>query len=371
MKVARYHYAAQFNAASFDSLVARIADILRRGDYVPSPEGRAFEEAFAAFVGTRFARGVGCGTDALVLTLRALGIGPGDEVITQANTFYATAAAIVLAGATPVLVDADEESFLIDEAQVRAAIGPATRAIIPVHLYGKPTPMLGLQRLAERHGLALVEDAAQAHGAMIHGRPVGSFGIAGCFSFHPSKNLAAASDGGAVVTNDARLAELIDAHRTHGQLVQHEHVVLGTNSKLDAIQSLILLDKLPHLHAWNAMRASAAAAYRAALDGTGLRYQRSDAGEVHANHLFPVRSRSRDELMRHLQHCGVDAVVRYPYPIHLQPPFSRFHLRAGSFPVSEALARELLCLPMRPDLSPDEIAHVADAVHAFTKEHAA
>ena len=207
MRVNRYNYPAQFERG-VDGVIERIRTILLRGDYVPSDEGRDFEEAFARFVGVAHARTVGCGTDALILTMRALGVGPGDEVITQANTFYATAAAIVAVGATPVLVDADDETFLIDESQAVQRITGRTRAIIVVHLYGKPTPMLHLLEAATKRGIVIIEDAAQAHGAMIHGKQVGSFGVAGCFSFHPSKNLAAAGDGGCVVTENLALAEV-------------------------------------------------------------------------------------------------------------------------------------------------------------------
>ncbi len=364
VRVARYNYAAQFEG-DVDDIVDRIRSILLRGEYVPSPEGAQFESAFARFVGTRFALGVGCGTDALILSLRALGIGAGDEVVTQANTFYATAAAIAVTGATPVLVDADDETFLIDQGQVAAAITSRTRAVIPVHLYGKPTPMLGLLRLAADHGFAVVEDAAQAHGAVIHGRQVGSFGTAGCFSFHPSKNLAAASDGGCVTTGDARLARLLDAHRTHGQLVQHEHIVLGVNSKLDAIQSAILIAKLRRLPDWNERRRRIARFYRDGLAGLGLRFQREDPGELHAYHLFQVRTAERDALLAHLRRAGVDATVRYPHPVHLQPPFSGYGWRRGMFPVAEALADQLLCLPIRPDMPHAEAEYVVGAVRAF------
>ncbi len=370
VRVARYNYEAQFEGG-IDELVATIRAVLLRGEYVPSPEGAQFEAAFARFVGSRFAVGVGCGTDALILSLRALGIGPGDEVVTQANSFYATAAAIAVAGATPVLVDADEESFLIDQAQVRAALTARTRAIIPVHLYGKPTPMLELLRLAAEQGLAVVEDAAQAHGAVIHGRGVGSFGAAGCFSFHPSKNLAAASNGGCVTTDDEGLRRSLDAHRTHGQLVQHEHVVLGVNSKLDAIQSAILLAKLRHLRDWNERRRRIARFYREQLADLELRFQRDDPDELHVYHLFQVRLEARDRLLDHLQHAGVDATVRYPHPIHLQPPFARYGWRRGAYPVAEALADQLLCLPIRPDMSLAEATHVTTAVRAFYGRKAA
>ena len=365
MRVERYNYAAQFTPEMVDDLTAQFRRLLTRGNYVPSDEGSAFEEAFARFVGTAFGRAVGCGTDALILTLRALGIGPGDEVITQANTFYATVAAIAVVGATPVLVDADEHTFLIDQHALTNAFTPKTRAVIVVHLYGKPTPMLTLLEEARTRGIAVIEDAAQAHGAMIHGRQVGSFGDAGCFSFHASKNLAAAGDGGCVVTDSNALADLIELHRTHGQRIQHEHVVMGVNSKLDAIQSAILTAKLPLLLGWNARRRAIAGFYRESLAEHGVTFQREDPLELHAYHLFVLRTPQRDRLLEHLRARGIDAVVRYPHAIHEQPPFAAYGWRSGQFPVAEALARELLCLPLRPDMSAEEQHYVVDAVRAF------
>lgn len=364
MNVGRYDYAEQFGD-DLEEVVSAVRKILLRGDYDRSPEGRAFEQTFATYLGARFARAVGCGTDALLLSLRALGIGPGDEVITQANTFYATAAAIVLTGATLVLVDVDDETFNMDAASLEAAITPRTRAIVPVHLYGKPAPMHAILDVAKRHGLLVVEDAAQAHGATLGGRRVGTFGDTGCFSFHPSKNLAAAGDGGCVVTESETVATAIEAHRTHGQLIQHEHVCLGINSKLDAIQATVLLSKLPKLDAWNAQRRATAQRYRESLKDVGVGFQREDPGEEHVYHLFQIRTAHRDELMEHLQSRGVDAVVRYPTPIHLQPPFAHYGWRTGDFPCSERLGRELLCLPMRPGMSEAQEQYVVESVRAF------
>ena len=364
MSIRRYDYAAQFGG-DLDGVVERIRSILTRGEYDRSEEARAFERAFAAYNEIDCARAVGCGTDALIFSLRALGIGPGDEVITQANTFYATVAAIAVAGATPVLVDVDESSFLMRPEEVEAAITPRTRAAIPVHLYGKPAPMPALMRIAKRHEIAVIEDAAQAHGARTDGRRVGTFGDAGCFSFHPSKNLAAAGDAGCVITRSEELARSIEAHRTHGQLVTHEHVCLGVNSKMDAIQATVLLSKLPKLDAWNRRRRELAREYRKRLDGLDLGFQREDPAEEHVYHLFQVRARERDELLDYLQRKEIDAVVRYPNPIHLQPVFERFGWRRGQFPVSEMLGRELLCLPLRPDMSESEQDEVAGAVREF------
>jgi dTDP-4-amino-4,6-dideoxygalactose transaminase len=308
---------------------------------------------------------VNSGTDALTIALMALGVGPGDEVITQANTFHATVAAIRLAGAAPVLVDADAGSFLIDEHQAASAVTSRTRAIIPVHLYGKPTPMRGLLGLAERTGIAIVEDGAQAHGARIDGRAVGTFGAIGCFSFHPSKNLAAAGDAGALVTDSDELHARIGPLRELGQRGQNNHVVLGLNSKIDAIQARVLSHKLPFLEAWNRARREIAGWYGERLASFPLSFQRTDHGEVHVFHLFQVRTAARDPLLEHLRARGVDAVVRYPTPIHLQPAFAGCGWRPGQFPVAERLARELLCLPIRPDLTRAEVDYVCDCMAGF------
>lgn len=367
MHVARYHYLAQYSDG-IQSLADELATMLALGDHVLGPRVEAFERHFAEFLGVGHVIGVNSGTDALLLSLMALGIGAGDEVITQANTFHATAAAICLAGARPVLVDADPVSYLMDVSQVAAAITPDTRAIIPVHLFGKPTPMGELQRLAQGHGLALIEDAAQAHGAQRDGRMAGAVGEAGCFSFHPSKNLAAAGDAGAVATDDADLAQRLRVLRGLGQRAQNEHVAVGLNSKLDAMQALVLDHKLPRLAAWNEQRTWVARGYRERLAGLPLRFQEVDEGETHVYHLFQVRTARRDALLGWLTAHGVEASVRYPVPIHLQPAFAFLGLPRGRYPVAEALARELLCLPIRPDMTPAELDHVATQVHTFFHE---
>jgi dTDP-4-amino-4,6-dideoxygalactose transaminase len=359
MRVGRYNYPSQFGGEA-SRLFAELEAMILSGSYVLTREVAAFEAAFAGYVGVKHVRGVNSGTDALIIALLALGVGRGDEVITQANTFNATVAAIRLIGAIPVLVDANDESFLIDEAQVAAAITPRTRVILPVHLYGKPTPMAGLQAQAERHGLELLEDAAQAHGARIGGRRVGSFGVASCFSFHPSKNLAAAGDGGAIATSSDAIAERVRRLRELGQQGQNNHVVAGYNSKLDAIQARIVGWKLEWLDQWNEARRVAAARYREGLSGLPLTFQQESAGEEHVYHLFQVRTPERDALLAHLRANGIDAVIRYETPIHLQPAFSDCGFQPGQFPVAERLAKELLCLPIRPDLSPEEVGYVCD-----------
>ena len=364
MKVNRYNYHHQFGQ-QVDVLVGEMRDMLLDGRYILSEEVRQFEKAYASFLGLQHARGTNTGTDAIAVTLMALDIGQGDEVITQANTFNATVTAIRMAGAVPVLVDANEKSFLMDVSQVPAAVTFRTRALIPVHLYGKPTPMLPLVGMAKQLGFHVVEDAAQAHGARIDGRRVGTFGVASCFSFHPSKNLAAAGDAGAVVTDDESVARRIDLIRSLGQRSQNDHVVRGVNSKLDALQARILSWKLPHLDEWNHQRRTVAGWYRERLSDLPVSFQSENPNEEHVYHLFQLRTDRRDALLRHLAKAGVDVVIRYPTPIHMQEAFSDCGWRTGQFPVAERLANELLCLPIRPDLSPSDVDYVTDCVRSF------
>jgi dTDP-4-amino-4,6-dideoxygalactose transaminase len=364
VNIKRYNYPVQFGR-DIEPLLQDIKRLILEGRYILSDEVRAFELDFANYLQASYVTGVGSGTDALIVALLTLGIKPGDEVITQANTFHATVAAIRAVGATPVLVDADEDSFLIDESQVAAAITSRTRALIPVHFCGKPTPLGDLMRLADKQGLYLVEDAAQAHGARINGRSVGTMGVIGCFSFHPSKNLAAAGDGGALATNDTSLARLMQFYRQLGQDGQNNHVVQGINSKLDAIQARILSWKLPNLDSWNARRREIAAWYRERLVNLPLRFQSTNADEEHVYHLFQIRTERRDQLLAHLLAAGIDAVVRYPTPIHLQRAFEACGWHPGQYPVSERLAQELLCLPIRPDMSLSEVDFVTDTIGSF------
>jgi dTDP-4-amino-4,6-dideoxygalactose transaminase len=364
MNVGRYNYPHQLGP-DIDPLMADLRAMLIGGRYELTAEVRAFEAELAHYLGAKHVRGVNTGTDALVLALRALGIGRGDEVITQANTFHATVAAIHLVGAEPVLVDADPDTFLIDKRQMREAIGSGTRVLMPVHLYGKPTPMSDVMALAQARGLFVIEDAAQAIGARVEGASSGTSGHFGCFSFHPSKNLSAAGDGGAVVPRDAELDEALRRQRELGQVGQNNHLAVGFNSKLDALQARILSWKLPRLEAWNEHRRTAAGWYRELLAGLPLGFQAQSEGETHAYHLFQVRTRERDGLLAHLRERGVDAVVRYPTPIHLQPAFAGYGWKAGQYPVAEALAKELLCLPIRPDISEEEVRYVADAAREY------
>jgi len=355
-------------AALRSELDAAIDGVLSHGQFILGPEVAAFEKEWARFCGVKHAIGVGSGTDALQLILRALRIGPGDEVITVANSFIATAEAISYTGAKPVLVDCELETYLIDPAAVEAAITSRTRAIMPVHLYGQPANMTALSALAEKHGLAIVEDAAQAHGATLADRrSCGALGIAAAFSFYPGKNLGAFGDGGAVTTNDDALAHQLRLLRNWGSVVKYHHEVQGYNSRLDTIQAAILSVKLRRLEEWNENRSRAAGWYHAALghcSGLILPQQAPWTGR-HVHHLFVVRLRDhdRDAVMRDLSARGIQTIVHYPVPIHLQKAYSSLGHRPGTFPNAEGAARTVLSLPMFPEMTEEQVAGVAEALH--------
>lgn len=364
MKVKRYNYPAQFGD-QLDSLASKIAKMLSNGQYVLSQQVLDFESRFAQYLGIKHALGVNSGTDALLLSMMALDIGPGDEVITQANTFHATVAAICLCGAKPVLVDVTEDAFQMDPGQLADAVTPRTRAIIPVHLYGYPAPLRQVQSVAQSHSLDIIEDAAQAHGALLDQRRVGTHGRVGCFSFHPSKNLAAAGDGGAIATNDDELAKRITQLRSLGQASQNNHVRVGLNSKLDAIQAAVLQTKLPYLDKWNEQRRHVARLYHERLAELPIGLQQGENLNDSVYHLFQLRTAKRDALLDHLRQHDVDAVTRYPVPIHLQPAFAGHGWKPGQFPIAEQLASQLLCLPIRPDMPVAEVDFVAEKVRVF------
>jgi dTDP-4-amino-4,6-dideoxygalactose transaminase len=324
-----------------------------------------FERAFAAYCGVDECIGVANGTEALHLTLRALGIGPGDEVITAANTFVATALGIAYCGATPVLVDADPTDFLIDVNLIEEAITPRTKAILPVHLYGQPANMAAILEIAEKHGLAVVSDACQAHGAKIDGVPVSAFGTAACFSFYPSKNLGAFGDGGGIVTSDRRLAERIRMLRNYGQRAKNDITMLGFNSRLDTLQAAILNVKLPYLDAANDRRRAAAAKYRELLADSDLVLPVENLGVSHVYHLYVIRSEQRDSLMEHLQSQGVQCGIHYPTPIHQIQPFHGARTVPDGAPVATEMASQILSLPMYPELEDEQLDRVVKAIEAF------
>jgi dTDP-4-amino-4,6-dideoxygalactose transaminase len=339
--------------------------ILDSSAFILGEEVEAFEREFAEFCGTRHAVGVGSGLDALRLALTALGLKRGDEVILPANAFIATALAVTAAGATPVLVDVDPVRYTIDPARAAAAVTKKTRALIPVHLYGQPADMGPLRDLAARKRLHLVEDACQAHGAAIGDRRCGAFGDAGCFSFYPSKNLGALGDGGMIVTDRDDLAASLRQLRNYGQSARHRHAVKGTNSRLDAFQAAVLRVKLRHLPKWNESRRRIAARYAQGLAHLPVALPAEAEGAAHAFHLYVVRSERRDALLRHLADLGVSCGIHYPVPIHLQEAFADLGRPAGSFPVTERLAGEILSLPIYPELASTDIDRICAAIAAF------
>jgi dTDP-4-amino-4,6-dideoxygalactose transaminase len=367
-KVARYDYSAQFSDCG-ETLLPDISEVLANGGYILGPAVAEFEEELARFLGGDVqVSSVNSGTDALILALEVLGIGPGDEVITVANTFHGTALAIRRVGATPVLVDCRPDTYLMDLEQAEASITQRTRALLPVHLYGQAVNTDLVQSLASNYGLLVIEDCAQAIGARSGGAQVGTTSDAGCWSFGPAKNLAAAGDAGAITVRDPGLSRRLRLLRHFGQERQNEHEFLGHNSRLDTIQAIVLLHKLPHLNRWNTRRVEVAASYREALRDLPLQFQEGAGAGEHVYHLFQVRAEdgpSRDRLLRHLREASVDAVVRYPYPLHLQPAFRDLGYQHGRFPVSEALANETLSLPLHPSLLQDSVDYVSEQVHRF------
>lgn len=348
-----------------------IREVCERGDFILGQAVTTFEELFADYIGVRNCVGVASGTDALHLILRALGIGNGDEVILPANTFIATAQAVSYAGASPVLVDCDERTALIDATKIESAITARTKALLPVHLYGQPADMERISAIASRHNLFVIEDAAQAHGSRYQGRKCGSFGIAAGFSFYPGKNLGAYGDGGAVVTNDDALAQEIRLLRNWGSTVKYVHRRLGYNSRLDTLQAAVLNVKLPHLDGWNLRRNELAKIYRQALSGmsenVGLLHE-AESTTTHSYHLFVVRllAHDREGVLRELQQCGIGAGVHYPIPIHLQEAYARIDKPNGSFPVTEKLSHEILSLPLCPYLLNNEAEAVLEALRNAT-----
>jgi dTDP-4-amino-4,6-dideoxygalactose transaminase len=345
-----------------DEVDAALLEAVASTDYVLGEELARFEEDFAAYCGARWCVGVSSGTAALHLILEALDVSPGDELIVPANTFFGTVAPMLRLGATPVLVDCDEETFTIDVEAAAAAIGPRTRGVVAVHLYGHTANMAPLHELCGQHGLFLVEDAAQAHGARYRGGRTGGLGTAAAFSFYPSKNLGAYGDGGAVTTDDNELASRIGMLRNLGQSSKYVHRIEGSNERLDTIQAAVLRVKLRHLDRWNARRRKHVETYREALEGTGVATPAAASWAEHVWHVFAVRSPRRDELRSALAAERIGTGMHYPVPLHLQPALAPLALREGAYPVTEALANELLSLPMFPELEPTEIRRVADTV---------
>jgi dTDP-4-amino-4,6-dideoxygalactose transaminase len=346
-------------------ILAAVADVFEGMQLFLGPNVRAFEEEFAAYCQAQQAIGVGSGTDALILSLRAADVGPGDEVITVSHTFFADTEAIALVGATPVFVDVEPDTWNLDPSKLEAAITPRTKAIIPVHLCGQPADMTPIMEIARRHKLFVLEDACQAHGAEYQGKRVGAIGDAAVFSFYCSKNLGGFGEGGMVTTNDAGLTARIRRLRDHGSDRRYEHAEIGTNARLDEVQAAILRVKLRHLDGWNAGRQANAAAYGELLAGTGLALPTVRPDRTHVYHLYVVQGPRRDALKDYLGERGISTGVHYPIPGHLQPAAQPWTKGPGSLPVTEGLAERVLSLPMYPELSREQVAYVADAVRAF------
>lgn len=340
-----------------------IGRVLESGWYVLGKEAESFEHEFAAYVGAEHAIGVGSGTEAIHLALKACDIGPGDEVITVAHTAVATVAAIELAGATPVFADIEDTYCTLDPDLLQGLITPRTRAIVPVHLYGQAADMDSITEIARRNGVTVIEDCAQAHGAVYRGRPVGGMGALACFSFYPTKNLGAIGDGGMVTTGDPELARKVRLLREYGWSERYVSQIPGWNSRLDELQAAVLRVKLQHLDADNAARGRIGQAYGAALAACGLRLPAIRPGNSHVFHLYVVRCTDRERLRQHLQQRGIAAGIHYPVPVHKQPAYlARFKC---NLPNTESAANEVLSLPIYPELGAEEVGVVIDAVTDF------
>jgi dTDP-4-amino-4,6-dideoxygalactose transaminase len=343
-------------------VLAAMDEVMGRADFILGEPVRSFEREFCQYLGGRFGFGVASGTDALHLALRALEIGPGDEVITVANTFVATALAIRYTGARPVLVDIDPQTYLMDVDQVAAAIGPHTKAIIPVHLFGRAMDLKALLALAAVNSLALVEDACQAHGATLGGKRVGTTGTMGCYSFYPGKNLGGYGDGGFVLLGEPELAQRIQMLRNYGQLRKNDHLIVGYNSRLDSLQAAILRVKLRHLDQWNSARQRTAQLYRDGLACQPVTLPALAPPGSHVYHLFVIEAENRDALRDHLEQHGVSTGIHYPVPVHLQPAFQDLGCRRGQFPVSERAAEHLLSLPIFPEMTESQVGYVCEVI---------
>lgn len=350
---------------------AAIQRTIEKTAFILGPEAKQFETHFAEFCGVKHAIGLDSCTAALHLSLIALGIGAGDEVITTAHTFVATSEPISLVGARPVFVDIDPRTYNMDPAKLEAAITPHTKAIIPVHLYGQPVEMDAIMDVARKHNLSVIEDAAQAHGATYRDRKIGSLADMACFSFYPGKNLGAYGDAGALVTNRDELNQKIRMLRDHGRISKYEHEITGYGYRLDGIQAAILDAKLKHLPDWNAARRSHADYYTELLsnldDSIVTPYEPSHLRSAY--HLYVIRTRNRDELMQYLKANDIEAGIHYPVPLHLQPVYKNLGYHAGDFPHTEQAAREILSLPLYPELTHTQIDRVVETMREFYKNN--
>ena len=359
----------QYNSIK-DEVNTKINEVLQNTYFILGENTEAFEEEFANYCGVKHAIGVASGSDALTLSLKALGIEEGDEVITVPNTFIATVDAISRNGAKPVFVDIDLETYNINVAKIEEKITDKTKAIIPVHLYGQPADMDAIIKIAKKkYDLKIIEDACQAHGAEYKGKKVGSLGEVGCFSFYPAKNLGAYGDGGMVVTNNEEIAERIKMLRNYGQSKKYYHDFMGYNSRLDEIQAAVLRVKLRYLDEWNDKRREYAKLYNELLKNvSGVETPIEKEFVKHVYHLYVIRCKNRDELQQYLSSKGVSTGIHYPIPVHLQKAYKHLEYKQGDFPITEKYSKEILSLPMFPELLEDEIKYVVNCIKKFNRE---
>jgi dTDP-4-amino-4,6-dideoxygalactose transaminase len=365
MKVPFLDLQAQYQSLK-PAINEAVQEVLDTSTYCLGPSVENFEQAFATFCGTEHCIAVNSGTSALTLLLAAHSIGKGDEVITVANTFFATVEAICHVGATPVLVDCRQSDALIDPVQIAAAITPRTKAIIPVHLYGQPADMEDICAIAKQKDILVFEDACQAHGARYKGKRTGNLANGAAFSFYPGKNLGAYGEGGAVTTNDGVIAKRLRALRDHGSPKKYHHDVIGWNERMDGIQGAVLGVKLPHLDAWNAARRKHATMYRTAIPA-GYTCFVEHTDREHVYHLFVVRVQDRDRVQKHLQAQDIATSIHYPIPLHLQPAMRSIGWKEGNFPIAETLAKEILSLPMFPELTEQQLCFVTQNLAAVLR----
>lgn len=352
-----------------EEMLEAVSRVFESCQFILGDEVKAFEEEFARFSGAKLGIGVNSGTSALHLALLAAGVRPGDEVITVPHTFVATVAAICYAGARPVLVDIDPESYLLDPGQLEAAITPRTRAIVPVHLYGQPAEMDPILEMAHRHGLMVIEDAAQAHGAEYKGRRCGSLGDMAGFSFYPGKNLGACGEGGMVTTDNPDLAQTVRMLRDWGQERKYHHGMRGFNARMEAIQGAVLRVKLNYLDQWNEARRSIANRYDECLAGcSGVLLPKRLADRKHVYHIYAVRVKNREDFMKFLQEQGVQTAIHYPFAVHTLEGYADLGYRASDFPVAEQVAAEVVSLPIFPEMTPEMVDRVVAVVQAWDRQ---
>jgi dTDP-4-amino-4,6-dideoxygalactose transaminase len=368
MKIPLLDLVAQYHTIK-DEMDQAVLGVMESGKFILGSNVSVLEKEVADYLGVKHAIGVASGTDALVLALRAVGVGPGDEVIVPTFSFFATAGTVMNVGARPIFVDIHPKTYLMDVGAIETAITPKTKAIIPVHLYGQPADMDEVMGLAEKHGLKVIEDNAQAFGAEYKGKKTGAIGDVGCLSFFPSKNLGGYGDGGMVTTNDDGIAEKVRMLRVHGWQKKYFPEILGYNSRLDAMQAAVLRVKLKYLDAWNARRAEIAHEYSKYLGALGLRVPVEAPDRTHVYHLYMVAFDERDTVQQKLKEAGIASAVYYPQPLHLAEPCREFGTREGQFPVSEECSQTLLALPVYPELTGAQIEEVLGAVERIVQEN--